>query len=298
MVTGLRGVPFVLLPALIACCSADPNPKVPAAPSASATVAAPTEAWGCYDLKPGHPTATEQEAFIDEVARLATRAEDRYGVPAAALVAMAVAESGYGWTRLALNTNNLFAWKHFSGPAAEGRRYWVLECQPDEPGTRFVVFADRAEAVDFVARQLATSDNYRAATERYRQDRAAEKVRRSLERLDLDQAAVGGDADVVEAVDRWVEGVADPYSSKPEQWSRNVRHVMNDPYAPSDRLSPERNLYRLSERAPLSQDAGRSSSLDAHPRLPKRFRPHEVVAGGSTVAGRAIAPVALSARPT
>jgi Mannosyl-glycoprotein endo-beta-N-acetylglucosaminidase len=246
-----RGLSLVVLPALIAC-SAGPNPPAaPAAPRASAT--APGEAWGCYDLKPGHPTVSEQEAFVDELARLATRAEERYGVPAAALVAMAIAESGYGWTRLALNTNNLFAWKHFPGPAAEGRRYWVLECQPDEPGTRFVVFANRAEAVDFVARQLATSDNYRADTERYRRDRAAEAVRAPLERLGLDQAAAGGSADVVEAVDRWVEGVADPYSSNPQLWRRNVRHIMNDPYAPSERLSPERNLYRLSGLAPLSR---------------------------------------------
>jgi len=258
MIASPRGVPLVLLLALIAC-SAGPNPPpAPAAPRASAT--APAEAWGCYDLKPGHPTASEQESFLDEVARLATRAEDRYGVPAAALVAIAISESGYGWTRLALNTNNLFAWKHFAGPATEGRQYWVLECQPDEPGTRFVVFANRAEAVDFVARQLATSDNYRADTERYRRDRAAEAVRAPLERLGLDQAAAGGSADVVEVVDRWVEGVADPYSSKPQLWSRNVRHIMNDPYAPSERLSPERNLYRLSGLAPMPRDAAPTPS--------------------------------------
>ena len=261
MFARFRGLSLLFLLALIAC-SAGPNPPAapngPAAPRASAT--APAEPWGCYDLKPGHPTASEQEAFVDELARLATRAEDRYGVPAAALVAMAIAESGYGWTRLALNTNNLFAWKHFAGPASEGRSYWVLECQPDEPGTRFVVFANRAEAVDFVARQLATSDNYRADTERYRRDRAAEAVRAPLERLGLDQAAAGGGADVVDAVDRWVEGVADPYSSKPELWSRNVRHIMNDPYAPSERLSPERNLYRLSGLAPLPRDTAPAPS--------------------------------------
>jgi hypothetical protein len=259
MVTNLRGIPLVLLPALIAC-SAGPNPPpAPAAADASGAMAEP-EAWGCYDLKPGHPTASEQETFLDEVARLATKAEDRYGVPAAALVAMAIAESGYGWTRLALNTNNLFAWKHFPGAATEGRQYWVLECQPDEPGTRFVVFADRAEAVDFVARQLAASDNYRADTERYRRDRAAEAVRAPLARLGLDQDAAGGSADVIEAVNRWVEGVADPYSSKPELWSRNVRHIMNNPYAPSERLSPERNLYRLSGLAPLPRDTAPAPS--------------------------------------
>jgi len=226
----------------------------------AAFAAARRRGGGRSGRKAAAATASEQEAFVDEVARLATRAEDRYGVPAAALVAMAIAESGYGWTRLALNTNNLFAWKHFPGPAAEGRRYWVLECQPDEPGTRFVVFANRAEAVDFVARHLATSNNYRAATERYRRDRAAEAVRAPLERLGLDQAAAGGGADVVEAVDRWVEGVADPYSSKPELWSRNVRHLMNDPYSPSERLSPERNLYRLSGRAPMPRDAAPTPS--------------------------------------
>jgi len=246
MVARFRGLSLVLLPALIACSSA------PEAPSASQAVAEPAEVWGCYDLKPGHPTTSEQEAFVDEVARLATTAEERYGVPAAALVAMAIVESGYGWTRLALNTNNLFAWKHFPGPATEGRQYWVLECQPDEPGSRFVVFADRTEAVDFVARQLATSGNYRADTERYRRDRAAEDIRAPLERLGLDRAAVGGGTDVVEAVNRWVQGIADPYSSNPEKWSRDVRRIMNAPYAPSDRLSPERNLYRLSGRAPLS----------------------------------------------
>jgi Mannosyl-glycoprotein endo-beta-N-acetylglucosaminidase len=261
MVTSLRAVSLVVLLGLIACSAGPSPPTAPngsAAPRASAT--APAEAWGCYDLKPGHPTASEQEAFVDEVARLAIRAEDRHGVPAAALVAMAVAESGYGWTRLALNTDNLFAWKHFPGPAAEGRQYWVLECQPDEPGTRFVVFADRAEAVDFVARQLATSDNYRADTERYRRDRAAKAVQGALKRLGLDQAAAGGGADVVEAVNRWVEGVADPYSSDPALWSRNVRQIMNDPYSPSERLSPERNLYRLSGLAPMPRDTAPTPS--------------------------------------
>src|ERR671919_2013975 len=215
MVMSLRGVPLVLLLALIAC-SAGPNPPAaPEAANASGAMAEP-EAWGCYDLKPGHPTASEQEAFVDELARLATRAEDRYGVPAAALVAMAIAESGYGWTRLAINTNNLFAWKHFPGPAAEGRRYWVLECQPDKPGSRFVVFADRAEAVDFVAGQLATSDNYREDTERYRQDRAAEDIRAPLERLGLNQAALGGGADVVEAGKPWGQGGGGPFKFNPE----------------------------------------------------------------------------------
>ena len=247
MVVRLRELLLVLLLTLIACLD------TAEAPNASQAAAESADAWGCYDLKPGHPTASEQRAFVKEVARLATTAEERYGVPAAALVAMAIAESGYGWTRLAINTNNLFAWKHFPGPATEGQEYWVLECQPDEPGNRFVVFADRAEAVDFVARQLATSENYREDTERYRQDRAAEATRAALKRLGLNEtAAPGGGVDVVEAVNRWVQGVADPYGSNPEKWIRDVRRILNDPYAPSDRLSPEHNLYRLSGSTPVA----------------------------------------------
>jgi hypothetical protein len=80
MVANFRGVPLILLLALIACSpdpSSPPVPDAPAASSASASVARPEEAWGCYDLKPGHPTASEQRAFVDEVARLATTAEER-----------------------------------------------------------------------------------------------------------------------------------------------------------------------------------------------------------------------------
>src|SRR5688572_13438215 len=84
MVVRLRELLLVLLLALTACLAA------PEAPNASQAASESAEAWGCYDLKPGHPTASEQRAFVEEVARLATTAEERYGVPAAALVAMAI----------------------------------------------------------------------------------------------------------------------------------------------------------------------------------------------------------------
>src|SRR6476620_9778456 len=77
--------------------------------------------WGCHGTKPGHPTPEEREAFIREASELAIKAEKTYGVPASALAALAIAESGYGWTRVALNANNLFAWK-FVKAAADGRK--------------------------------------------------------------------------------------------------------------------------------------------------------------------------------
>jgi uncharacterized FlgJ-related protein len=186
---------------------------------------------------PEHPTPGERQAFIREMEGLATRAEEQHGVPAAAVAAMAVQESGYGWTRLAQDTNNLLAWKYTSSEGAGRRESYVLDCPEQGSSDRFVVFRDRGEAVNFVAEQLATSDNYRADTDRYRQDRANRVA-------------------VAEAVDRWVDGVADPYSSNPEAYRQAIRRIMNDPYEPSDRRSPDSNLYRLSERARQPQAAG------------------------------------------
>lgn len=196
--------------------------------AAPAPAARPT--GDCLEPLPGHPTAAERRAFVAEVSELAVGAEERHGVPAAAIAAMAIQESGYGWTRLAQETHNLLAWKHTTPEAAGGRDFWVLECPELGTTDRYIVFRDRGEAVDFVAERLATSDNYQADTERYRRDRA------------------NGVA-VIEAVDRWVDGIADPYSSDPEAYRQAIRRILNNPYDPSDRRSPEDNLYRLSERA-------------------------------------------------
>jgi hypothetical protein len=226
----IYGISAVLTCTLAACSGIG---NEPAGPQASADLAAaradPT--WGCSEPQPGHPTAAEQTAFVEEVASLAARAEERHGVPAAAITAMAILESGYGWSRLAQSTNNLMGWKYFPEAPAGGRDSWVLECPELGTSDRFVVFRDRAEAIDFVASQLASTDNYRADTERYRRDRAS-------------------GVDVTEAVDRWVEGIADPYSSQPEDFRSEVRRLMNDTYALGGEPASERNLYSLSQAVP------------------------------------------------
>ena len=220
------GAPLILISMLVACSGVEDDRASPQA-SADAAVAGTSAAWGCEEPQPGHPTAAEKRAFVEEVGSLATRAEERHGVPAAAITAMAILESEYGWTRLAQNTNNVLAWKYFPGASAGERDFWVLECPEKGTSHRFIVFRDRAEAVDFVADQLASSDNYRADTERYRRDRAA-------------------GMNVVEAVNRWVDGIADPYSTQPEGYRTAVRRVMNDTYEPGE-ASSEGNLYSLSE---------------------------------------------------
>jgi hypothetical protein len=205
------------------------------APSSPSRSASPQS---CFAPLAGHPTAAEQRAFVAEVNRLATAAEQEHGVPAAAVAAMAIQESGYGWTDLAQQTNNILAWKYTTAEAAGGRDSWVLDCGTSHD--RYIVFADRSEAVDFVARQLATSDNYAADTATYRQDRAR-------------------GVPVVEAVDRWVDGIADPYSSQPDAYRGAIKRLMNNPLNPSERTAPDQNLYRLSESVQAAR-SGRASS--------------------------------------
>ena len=186
--------------------------------------------WGCYGTKPGHPTVAEREAFIRDVSALAVKAERTHGVPASVLTAIAIVESGYGWTRVALDANNLFAWKFVPGAAA-GRKSYLPECQrrPGK-GQRFVVFKSRADAVDFVAGRLAMAQAYREHTETYK---AARKRGMAAE----------------PAAKEWLSAIARRYSRKPAEFTQKIIRIMNNPAAPSDVVSPDANLYRLSAGA-------------------------------------------------
>jgi flagellum-specific peptidoglycan hydrolase FlgJ len=183
--------------------------------------------WGCHGTKPGHPTADERAAFIREVSELALRAEKTHGVPASALAAIAIAESGYGWTRVALDANNLFAWKFVPG-SAQALKAYVPACERRRGmKERFAAFESKAHAFDFVALKLATLEAYREHTEAYR---AARKT------------GEAGEA----AVKAWLAGVASRYSQKPSEFTRKITRIMNDPAQPADVVSSEANLYRLS----------------------------------------------------
>jgi hypothetical protein len=194
----------------------------------AATLLAPCLAlaapWSCHGVKPGHPTSEERAAFVREVSELAVKAEQTHGVPASALAAIAIAESSYGYTRIAIDANNLFAWK-FVPAAANKVKQYVLDCHRRKP--RFAAFDSKAHAFEFVAAKLATLEAYRAHTEAYK---AARK------------RGVAADA----AVKAWIDGVAKRYSRKPEVFVRKVTRIMNDPVDPRDTLSHESNLYRLS----------------------------------------------------
>ena len=194
--------------------------------SGGGTVAAE---WACYGTKPGHPTWEERVAFVREISELAVKAEKAHGVPASALAAMAIAESGYGWTRIALEANNLFGWKFGSAAGREGRKAYSPKC----PGTRgrlnrYVAFADRADAFDHVASRLATIDAYRKHTEAYK----AARLR-------------GGSSE--KAVQAWLSGIAKRYSGDPSAFMTKLLRIMNNPVDPEKTLAPAESLHRLSQ---------------------------------------------------
>jgi flagellum-specific peptidoglycan hydrolase FlgJ len=184
--------------------------------------------WGCYGTKPGHPTPEERAAFIREVSELAVKAEARHGVPASALAAIAIAESGYGYTRLALHANNLFGWKFLSRSAAEGRKAYFVTCrQRKRVNDGFIAFGTRAESFDYVAAKLATLDKYRGHTEAYKAARQRGEPAES-------------------AVKAWLQGIAARYSRKPAEFTKKIIRIMNHAVEPSDAIADEHNLYRLS----------------------------------------------------
>jgi hypothetical protein len=184
--------------------------------------------WGVYDPQPGHPTVPERDSFVAQIGQYAQEAEAIYGVPAAALTAMACNESGFGWTRIALYANNLFGWKWYSAETAGGRPKWTLEGQPDwDPGKDYIKFADRRDAVLFVAQKLANNARYKPHTDRY-----------------INEIAYG--VDVKTAANTWIRGIAFAGYNPYEHYPTTTVKFMNNYRSPSTTFSAAYNLYQLS----------------------------------------------------
>lgn len=180
--------------------------------------------WGCYDPEPGHPKEAERRAFVAAVGPLAIAAERRHGVPAPAIAAMAIAESGFGFTRTALSANNLFGFK-MPRRGAEGRDGFRLDCQPAyDPGSVYVRFRGRADAMDYVANRLETQATYAAATRAFR---SAPSGRRN------------------DAIATWLAAVAARYNVDPSGYRARIMRIMNSPFRPGPKVDPATTLFSL-----------------------------------------------------
>lgn len=204
-------------------------------PAEKRSAEAESKVWGCYDPQPGHPTTAEKVAYIKRISGYATKAEAKYGVPAAVITAMALVESGYGFTRTAQYAHNIFGWK-ISERSSSSR--YVLACQDttgeigDKDENRcYVAFPSEEAAVDRVASRLASGfhPNYAKADLRYRRETAA-------------------NVPAIVRTQNWAAGIAKPYNWCPTKYARTLCRLMRNPVSGSNSLDPTSNLYQLSAR--------------------------------------------------
>ncbi|WP_336046708.1 glucosaminidase domain-containing protein [Solibacillus ferritrahens] len=88
------------------------------------------------------PSIQRKKDFINEISTYAMKANEKWGIPASAIIGMAIIESGYGTTRIAINANNLFGIKVWG---YNPENAWQLQGQPDEDYERVPVLADYGE---------------------------------------------------------------------------------------------------------------------------------------------------------
>ena len=219
----------------------------------------------CY--APTKPLAAElRTAFVAEIRPLAAKAERDHGIPAAIFAALALHESGYGTTRLAIATNNLLSYKWPGPPAGpDGRALYDLTCQPrEDEGRVYVVFRDHADAADFVAGRLAASPYYKPATTKYHAD-------------------LGAGTDAREAVIGWSKTIAPTYN--PYHTDNYVRVVLasaDDPLMNSAHLNPATTLWTLAAAQPravaLAQAGGTAAPTAGGADDPERAALASVIA--------------------
>lgn len=157
------------------------------------------------------PTIAEKTSFVDEVSLAAVETEVKWGVPSPIVAAMAIVESGFGTTRLALKSNNVMAFKWPGETIGRGLGRFVLWCQPlHDKGNVYPSFETRGQAIDFVAWRLKESPHYRAATEKFQLDLQNNIPRRT-------------------AAERWLTTIAPTYNWKPEEYISSVLGFAGDP---------------------------------------------------------------------
>lgn len=175
----------------------------------------------CY-LPVRPPTMEDKKNFIEQISGLAVEAEKKHGIPAPAIAGMAILESGYGLTRLSMDAKNIFGYKKVTG-----KNTYTLTCQPSwDVGNEYVKFDSWAEAMDFVASRLATSQYYRADTEKYKAEIAAGTGRKT-------------------ATINWLAGISNPYNYAPTEYVNKVKKCINDPYKWSEQIDESANLWKL-----------------------------------------------------
>ena len=130
-----------------------------------------------------------KESFINKISIPAMEANEKWGIPASAMIGMAILESGYGTTRIAIHANNFFGIKVWG---YNPKNAWQLKGQPDEDCEPVPVLVDYGydrkifdeskrrdnwyrkfnsakEAIDYLAGNLLLNSRYGFAKTNYEQ---------------------------------------------------------------------------------------------------------------------------------
>ena len=152
-----------------------------------------------------------KKSFINKIATPAVEANEKWGIPASVIMGMAILESGYGTTRVAVHANNFFGIKVWG---YNPKNAWQLQGQPDEDYEAVPVLVDYGydrkifdeskrrdnwyrkfnsakEAIDYLAGNLLLNSRYGFAKTSYEQ-----RVKKGWS---LDQAAKAYLYDIAEA---------------------------------------------------------------------------------------------------
>lgn len=145
----------------------------------------------CYLPAIGHPTEAEKRDFIDSVKPFIYEISEEKNLPKKTILAMAVLECGYGFTRIGYYANNLFGLKKFTTDSVNS---YALIGQPAETDTagirvirqtangslifdetirtnnRYEKFATRQDCISFLVDVFFQKPRYRPALENFREN--------------------------------------------------------------------------------------------------------------------------------
>ncbi|HVI43729.1 MAG TPA: glucosaminidase domain-containing protein [Chitinophaga sp.] len=110
----------------------------------------------CYLSATGHPTEAERNAFILSLKPYIDSLAPHLNLPPKTIMAMAIIESGCGFTRIGYYANNLFGIKKIT---ADSIAAYVLKGQPDEFKGKYIRIIERTSKGQLVFDESIRMDN-------------------------------------------------------------------------------------------------------------------------------------------
>jgi flagellum-specific peptidoglycan hydrolase FlgJ len=110
----------------------------------------------CYSAAIGHPTPTEKQQFIESLKNYADSISLKTNLPPKTIMAMAILESGFGFTRTGYFANNLFGIKIFT---TDSVNVYVLKGQPDENNGKNIQILKKTKKGEIIFNESIRTDN-------------------------------------------------------------------------------------------------------------------------------------------